>query len=465
MQKITRNLTALTSILILLTAVTGFAQTQPLLQDIKVVQPKPTPSQAPLIKKTGDSSPVTTTSIAPVPSANAVRTMFPALAALSIPGTSGVLVETLEGNVVLEANPDGLFNPASNVKIATSYAILKSFGPEFRFATNIYTDGAVDHSSQTLNGNLYVSGKDPVFGFEHAVSIANELNRIGIRTINGNVIVTGNFSMNYNSASARAAQTLVSTLDASKRSAAATRVWQTYLSNSGQFGKVNGIPSVTVTGSSSVQGIPSNLNFLFAHESAQMKDIVKAMMCYSNNFLAERLGEMIGGPYSVSRMVQINANIAPNEFSIQTSSGLGYNRVSPNAMMKLLRALRGDLAKMRMSLTDIMPVAGIDKGTLANRFDLDGFNTGSVVGKTGTLGVTDGGASALAGEINTKNGKLLFVIFNNKGGVQRFRAFQNNFVSVVQSQFGGPVSLGYSPVSLDARLATSRITRNQYAGN
>ena len=65
---------------------------------------------------------------------------------------------------------------------------------------------------------------------------------------------------------------------------------------------------------------------------------------------------------------------------------------------------------------------GIDKGTLDNRFDED-FARGSVVGKTGTLGVTDGGASALAGEINTKNGKLLFVIFNKKGSVAKFRSF------------------------------------------
>jgi hypothetical protein len=83
-----------------------------------------------------------------------------------------------------------------------------------------------------------------------------------------------------------------------------------------------------------------------------------------------------------------------------------------------------------------MPVAGIDKGTLENRFDSD-FAMGSVVGKTGTLGNTDGGASSLAGEINTRSGKLLFVIFNQRGSVSRFRSFQNNYVSLIQGQFGG----------------------------
>ena len=155
-------------------SVNVFGQGQtPLLQDIRVV--KPTPSATPngsLVRKTGDSSPMGPTG-QPMP-ANNVRTMFPALAAVDIPGTSGVLIETMEGNVVIESNADALFNPASNVKIATTYAVLKSFGPDYRFATNIYTDGAVDRSTGTLNGNLYVAGQDPMFGYEHAVAIANE---------------------------------------------------------------------------------------------------------------------------------------------------------------------------------------------------------------------------------------------------------------------------------------------------
>ena len=58
------------------------------------------------------------------------------------------------------------FNPASNVKIATAYAVLKTFGPGYRFPTNVWTDGTIDRATSTLNGNLYVSGRDPVFGYE-----------------------------------------------------------------------------------------------------------------------------------------------------------------------------------------------------------------------------------------------------------------------------------------------------------
>jgi D-alanyl-D-alanine carboxypeptidase/D-alanyl-D-alanine-endopeptidase (penicillin-binding protein 4) len=429
----------------------------PLLQDIKVVNDRrttPTPTPTPLVQKTGNSTPA-------VPST--IHTSIPALAEIQIPGYTGIVVESLDGKTVLESNAGLTFNPASNVKVATSYSVLKTFGPEFRFLTNVYTDGVVDNTTGTLVGNLYVSGKDPIFGYEHAIALANELNRMGIRLVSGNLIVTENFAMNYSNSSLRSAQELYSAMDSTKRSPAATRVWLNYLSSSGRFGQVSGIPDITFAGAAYVQPIPSNLRLLFTHESTKLRDIVKATMCYSNNFLAERLGEMLGGPYAVSRFVQQNAGIAPSDFSIQTSSGLGYNRVTPNAMMRLLRALRGDLARYKMTFADIMPVAGIDKGTLENRFDND-FAAGSVVGKTGTLGNTDAGVSALSGEINTRQGKFLFVIFNQHGNVHRFRLFQNNFVSLVQGLFGGALPMGYQPTPLDVLLARSRISnpRGQY---
>ncbi len=425
----------------------GQGSAQPLLQDIKVFKPASTPN---LVQKTGSVS------LAPV-SSNAVRTLFPALAEVSIPGYSGVLVESLDGNVVIESNSTQVFNPASNVKVATAYAVLKTFGPEFRFSTIVYTDGAIDRTTGTLNGNVYISGKDPMFGFQHAVTLADELNKIGIRVVTGDLIVTDNFVMNYSGSSLASGQSLFAAMDASRRSPAATRAWLNYLSYSGKYGQTNGIPSVTFTGSVYAQPIPSSLQLLFTHESAPIREIIKATLCYSNNFLSERLGDMLGGPYAVARLVHLNANVPPVEFSIQTSSGLGYNRVTPNAMMLLMRALRTDLARYKMTFADIMPVAGIDKGTLENRFDAD-FATGSVVGKTGTLGQTDAGVSALCGEINTRNGKYLFVIFNQRGSVGKFRAFQNNFVSLVQSQFGGPVPMKYDAVSLESRLAKSRVS-------
>jgi D-alanyl-D-alanine carboxypeptidase len=126
-------------------------------------------------------------------------------------------------------------------------------------------------------------------------------------------------------------------------------------------------------------------------------------------------------------------------------------------MMKLLKAFRTELARNKMNFTDIMPVAGIDKGTLEGRFNAD-FARGSVVGKTGTLGQTDSGVSSLAGEIQTRNGKFLFVIFNQRGSVSRFRGFQNSLVALIQGQLGGAAPMAYMQIPLDVRLANTRIT-------
>ncbi len=426
---------------------------RPLMQPITVQTGKPTApdgnsnsSSAPLIKKTGSSSPA---------SAVARRTSIPALAEVDIPGYSGILVESLDGGTVLDSSSNFAFNPASNVKIATAFAVLKTFGPEYRFPTSIWTDGQIDQASGTLYGNLYVSGRDPMFTHEHGITVANELNRLGIHTINGDLIVTDNFAMNYSMQAQSSGSALQAVMNSAKRSGAAVRAWQNYLVNSKKVVLTN--PSVTMTGGVYVQSLPTNAKLLFSHESAPMREILKTTLCYSVNFLAERLGDMVGGAYAVARVVQLNAQIPPEEFYIQTSSGLGNNRVTPRAMMKLLRALRKDLEANKMNFTDIMPVAGIDKGTLEGRFDTD-FAKGSVVGKTGTLGNTDGGVSSLTGEVQTKNGKLLFVVFNMRGGVQRFRAFQNSLISLIQGQLGGADSLGYNVVPLDVRLSNTRIS-------
>jgi D-alanyl-D-alanine carboxypeptidase/D-alanyl-D-alanine-endopeptidase (penicillin-binding protein 4) len=430
-------------------------QPKPFLQDIQVQS-----ADDSLVKKTSISTPRADAS---APGVSLVKTTIPILAETPIPGYSGLLVESLEGNVVVDSASNVPFNPASNVKIATTYAVLKTFGPDYRFPTSVWTDGAFDEANGNIVGNLYVSGRNPIFTYDDAVALAAELNRMGVRSVSGDLIVTDTFTINYSSSAAGSSQALFNTMDAAKRSAAATRAWGNYLVNSGKVSRLPANPGVTFTGKVYVQPMPSNAKILFTHESAPLREVIKAMMCYSNNFVAERLGDMLGGPFGVARVVQQNTGSQPSEFYIATSSGLGVNRVTPAAMMRVLRALRSDLARYRMTFADIMPVAGLDKGTLENRFDTD-FASGSVIGKTGTLGNTDGGASALAGEMNTRSGTFLFVIFNQRGSVARFRSFQNNYISLIQGQFGGPAPIGYTPLSLDARLAKTRFTYPSQAG-
>ncbi len=432
---------------------------KPLYQPI-TIQPgksRPRTTPTPLVKKTSSTRPIVTPA-KKAPVLRARTTPYPALGSVYIPGYSGILVESENGRVVMDSYSNHAFNPASNVKVATAYAVLRTFGPGYRFKTGVWTDGYIDRATKTLDGNLYVSGRDPILNHEHAISIAHELNRLGVNKIDGDLIVTSNFAMNFSNSTKRSAASLMRTMNAVKRTSAANRAWREYVSNSGRYLSTIVAPSVFFTGDSYVQMLPSNATLLLTHESAPLREIVKATMSYSNNFLSERLGDMLGGAYRVEQIVQRDARVAPFEFNLQTCSGLGINRVTPRAQMKLLRTFKKMLGRYGMRFSDVMPVAGLDDGTLKKRFK-DGFQLGSVVGKTGTLRQTDRGVSTLSGEITTRQGKFFFVIFNQRGNVYTFRSFQNSFVPLLQSQLGGARSMGYVPVPMGRRLAKSRVTR------
>src|SRR5688500_4834791 len=124
-------------------------------------------------------------------------------------------------------------------------------------------------------------------------------------------------------------------------------------------------------------------------------------------------------------------------------------------MMKIFRALRAELRKNKLSTTDIMPVAGIDPGTLEDRFTGPAWQ-GSVIAKTGTLIRTDGGVSSLVGQMRTASGgTLLFVIMNQHGNVLRFRSNQDYLVMQVQNSRGGPRPFNYKPLALTMKLANT----------
>jgi D-alanyl-D-alanine carboxypeptidase/D-alanyl-D-alanine-endopeptidase (penicillin-binding protein 4) len=370
--------------------------------------------------------------------------------------TAGILVEKVGGQQVMENYSNYAFNPASNVKLITAFAVLKQFGPNYRFATNVWSDGVIDNATGTLNGNLYISGRDPSFNLEHGVAIAEALNRLGIRAVNGDLVVAPTFTMNFNNSAAKSGGMLYNSMNIDGRTAAASKAWAD--SNSA-MGKPVTMPNVTISGKVYIESIiPTNAKVLFSHDSAPLKDILKITLSFSNNFMAQALADSVGGTEAVERINQTEHGIAPEELQLASGSGLGYNRVTPRAMMKVLRGLRNELARYRLKLEDVMPVAGIDPGTLQNRFKA--FNQiGSVVAKTGTLGNTDGGVSTLSGETKCANGDiLLFIIFNQKGGVKNYRSYQDTLVTTLQNNCGGAAPLGYTGLAFSSRMANTRIS-------
>ena len=76
----------------------------------------------------------------------------------------GITIVNLEsGYTLYERNPHTLFTPASNTKLFTTAAALEQLGPDYRYRTDVYAEGAVRDS--VLDGNLIVRGSgDPTIG-------------------------------------------------------------------------------------------------------------------------------------------------------------------------------------------------------------------------------------------------------------------------------------------------------------
>lgn len=419
----------------------------------KTQPPRPTLTQPTVITRPVQPAPLPGQPVTPAPDVAA-----PSYEPI-VGGSRGVLVETLKGDVLMEQMADVPFNPASGVKIATALTALRSFGADYRYMTAVWIDGTLDKATGTVNGDLIVSGRDPSFHYEHAVMLAQELNRLGIRTVTGDLIVAPKFTMNFDWSSQRSGDQLYDTLDASRRSAAATHAWMEQRTAVGDTASLQTVPGVSVLGAVYVDSVPPKARMLLTHKSSKLTDVLKALLCYSNNFMAERIGDTLGGAEGVRAMMIKEFGLKPEEIRLASTSGLGVNRVTPRAMMKIFRGLRNELGKYNLTPADILPVAGIDPGTLERRFTFP-TSRGSVIAKTGTLVRTDGGASSLTGQMRTASGEtLLFVIFNMSGSVVRFREYQDALVTQIQSTHGGPAAFNYQPQPFTIRLANTETGR------
>ena len=401
-------------------------------------------------------------SVSPLPGAPAqdgavvpVESLLPFTAEAPVSYRQGVLVEQVDGEMVREQAADQPFNPASAVKLATALVALKTFGARHRFATAIWINGTLDKATGKVTGDLVISGRDPSFHDEHAIAIARELNQLGIRNVTGDLVIAPRFSMNFSPSSQRSGERFYDTLDATRRPAAATRAWNDSRVALGDAEGLRAAPSVVVMGAVYVGSVPKSARVISTHYSPVLVDILKVLLCYSNNFMAERIGDGIGGAQGVEHFLVTELNMPAGEVRLSSTSGLGVNRLTPRQMLKVYRALLDELHENGLKASDILPVAGVDPGTLQKRY-ADKPGRGSIIAKTGTLPRTDAGASALVGQMRTREGEtLLFVIFNQRGSVARFRSLQDALVAGLQNEHGGPLPFTYKPQTLAIRLSAS----------
>jgi serine-type D-Ala-D-Ala carboxypeptidase/endopeptidase (penicillin-binding protein 4) len=329
----------------------------------------------------------------------------------------GVLIETLDGRERLaEQNPDTPFNPASVMKLATSLAALTRLGPDYRFRTDFLADGEIDPGMRRLNGDLVVSGNnDPMFSLADIQEVARSLIQTGISRVTGGLRLAGSFTYFAKGYHDRLQpETSASKLLGGLRRAG-IRIEGGY-----SFGQRSG-------------------TLLLSRYSDELVRILLFQNAHSSNPIAEAVGDAVGGPAQIQKFLMEKLGIPESDIFISRASGLDFNRITPEGALKVLRSLIAVLDRYSLKPEDIMPVAGVDSGTLRSRFSED-HTRGAIVAKTGTLASLDGGVSTLVGIVHTRDGgTLLFAIFDCDGSVRAYRRLQDSFLAGAVEEEGGGV--------------------------
>ncbi len=313
-----------------------------------------------------------------------------ALQGVWIQDQGGNLLASHQGNVPLPA--------ASLTKIATTLAALSTWHGESRFVTTIGTNGKLVGS--TLEGDLIIDGgADPLFVWEDGIRIGNRLQAMGISKIQGDLVVTPRFYMNFETDRVKAADFFRQAIDSSQ--------WQgEILTQYNTLPPGTPKPRIQITGT--IKPVPQvSGRTLLQYRSLPLWQILKQMNIYSNNVIAELIMENLGGARKVTDQLVGLTGIPRGEIRLINGSGLGQgNQISPRGVVSLLMALQRQAQLQGLTLADLFPTGDCRCGTIQDRY----FSRGDIL-KTGTLS----DVSALAGVIQTKERGIIWFALLNRG--------------------------------------------------
>lgn len=336
----------------------------------------------------------------------------------------GVQVETADGRVLVSEAGARAVHPASVSKIPTTLALLRELGPDYRFTTDFLAGGP--RRSDTVEGPLVVRANgDPYFVDENALLVMAALRNVGLLRVSADLVVEGNLLFNWRADNV--AMRLRQALEGSVSTAASEAV---HAKENPETAKSMGLPRLQFA------QLPASANgsetLLVTHQSQPLHYMLKALNGYSNNIFAW-FADAAGGIQAVEQRIREELPLGYRE-ELVLGDGAGAhagNRMSPRATVALIRALEAELAGHGLDLTSVMPVAGIDEGTLEKRLAAEN-GKGFVVAKTGTYG--DYGACALAGALRTKNGLVYFAILNRGVPIEEARRRQDAYVRALMSE-------------------------------
>jgi D-alanyl-D-alanine carboxypeptidase/D-alanyl-D-alanine-endopeptidase (penicillin-binding protein 4) len=390
-------------------------------------------------------------------------------------------VETMDGKVLDSKSSDAAINPASIVKVATSWWAMERLGPDYRFGTRVLARGRVDRTNETLIGDLVFEGAgDPDFHAENVFLVAAGLNDLGVKQVTGSLVVDRKFWIGWEGGSAGTnkdphargllmAGRLRRALDPKRWDRVTATAWRTFAARRG-LDPVRP-PRVTIRGSLVVEAAASGNGLLLVHRSNPLETTLRRFNCFSNNDI-ERIGEVLGPASELAWTLATRwaVDMGRDQIHLATTSGLGENRLTPRLVVRLLRDLRTSAETRGKRIEDLLPVAGCDPGTVAHFFPKlnDPKVATALVGKTGTLTSTDGGVSVLAGYLNTTRGELVFCVAAPKalGRIRTARRAEETWILELLGRQGGaqPRSCAPALATADADATVTFASEDVTAG-
>jgi len=364
--------------------------------------------------------------------------------ALAVPhvnpsASAAYAIDLSTGETVYARNESLPLLPASNEKLAVTYAALTALGPSFRIETDLLGEG--QQSDSTWQGDLVLKGYgDPTLSSWDLTVLARELRADGISRVTGRIVADESwFDTRRTAPGWKAAFYIDESPPLSALIVDRGRVgrWTSHdpaLAAAQLLRRALVRAGVQVTGGVAHGTADDAAIPLAAVDSPPLEAIVHWMDRESDNFDAEMLLKQLGAVQAergstaagigVVAGLLTQAGVPMAGVRLVDGSGLSLlDRFTANALVSLLTVMWNDPG-VRPELLASLPVAG-RSGTLVHRMR-NSVATGVVIAKTGTTS----NASALSGFVGDR---YVFSVLQNGWPVSWFwaRTAQDRFATVL----------------------------------
>ena len=366
--------------------------------------------------------------------------------ALTVPHVSparsaALAVDLSTGKVLYGRNQSLSLAPASNEKLALTYALLTTLGPTFRIDTEVLGEGQLDGT--VWNGDLVLRGYgDPSLSAADLRVLAQQLRAQGIRRVSGSIrgdetyfdarrTVSGWKASFYGDESPP-----ISALVVDRDRPFGVLAREPALAAATVFRKTLKAAGVVVTGPATVGSVAEFSMPLASVSSPTLATLIRYMDRESDNFTAEMLLKALGAAQSDRGTSAAGAVVVTTSLSdagiplagvrIVDGSGLSrLDRLTAGALVGILQASWAD-PDIRPFVIAALPVAGVN-GTLEDRMRRAPAR-GNVLAKTGTTS----DASALSGYVKSR---YVFAVLQNGRPLSYWwaRVAQDRFATVLAS--------------------------------